>query len=47
MIKGYKIKIYPTKEQQEIIHKSFGCSRFIYNWCIDTIQKYYDENKKH
>lgn len=46
MIKGYKIKIYPTKEQQEIIHKSFGCSRFIYNWCIDTIQKYYDENKK-
>lgn len=31
MLKGMKFRIYPNKEQQHIIHKTFGCSRFIYN----------------
>lgn len=46
MIKGYRIKIFPKEEQKEIIHKSFGCSRFIYNWCIDEIQNNYNKTKK-
>ncbi|NLV76068.1 MAG: transposase, partial [Tissierellia bacterium] len=31
VIKGYKYRIYPTEEQKELINKTFGCSRFIYN----------------
>ncbi len=31
VIKGYKYRIYPTDEQKELINKTFGCSRFIYN----------------
>ena len=46
MIKGYRIKFFPNEEQKKIIHKSFGCTRFIYNWCIDRISENYNETKK-
>ncbi|RCW41561.1 MULTISPECIES: IS200/IS605 family element RNA-guided endonuclease TnpB [unclassified Halanaerobium] len=29
--KAYKFRIYPNQEQQELIDKTIGCSRFIYN----------------
>lgn len=35
IIKGYKIRLLPTLEQEIIIKKSIGVSRFIYNWCLD------------
>ena len=35
IIKGYKIRLLPTKEQETLIRKSIGVSRFIYNWCLD------------
>ena len=46
MIRGYRIKIFPNEEQRKMIHKSFGCTRFIYNWCIDRISENYNETKK-
>lgn len=46
MIRGYRIKIFPNEEQRKMIHKSFGCTRFIYNWCIDRISNHYNETKK-
>ena len=36
MIKGFKYRIYPTKEQAILIHKHIGCSRFIYNLALET-----------
>lgn len=30
-MKGYKYRIYPTKEQQEIIEKTFNCCRYVWN----------------
>ena len=33
--KAYKFRMYPTKEQVELIHKTFGCTRFVYNYCLD------------
>lgn len=30
-LKSYKTEIYPTKAQIELIHKTFGCTRYIYN----------------
>ena len=34
VIKGFKIRLNPTLEQEIIIKKSIGVSRFIYNWCL-------------
>ena len=31
MQKGVKFRICPNKEQQELINKTFGCCRFVYN----------------
>ena len=28
---SYKFRIYPNTEQQTLIQKTFGCSRFVYN----------------
>ena len=30
-MKGYKTEIYPTQAQIELIHKTFGCTRYVYN----------------
>lgn len=30
-MRAYKTEIYPTKAQIELIHKTFGCTRYIYN----------------
>lgn len=29
--KAYKYRIYPTKQQEELLSKFFGCTRFVYN----------------
>ena len=31
MLKAYKYRIYPNKEQEIQIAKTFGCCRFVYN----------------
>ena len=31
MLKAYKYRIYPNKEQERQISKTFGCCRFVYN----------------
>ena len=33
--RAYKFRMYPTKGQEVLIHKTFGCTRFIYNYCLD------------
>ncbi|WP_077358507.1 IS200/IS605 family element RNA-guided endonuclease TnpB [Virgibacillus halodenitrificans] len=32
--KAYKFRIYPTKKQMELINKTIGCSRFVYNYFV-------------
>lgn len=45
MYKSYKYRIYPNKKQQELIQKTFGCKRFVYNQCLAyKIEKYKNEN---
>ena len=46
MEKAFKYKIYPNKKQQELIQKTFGCSRFVYNYFLDIRIKEYEYNKK-
>lgn len=35
MYKTYKFRLYPNDNQKTLIHKTFGCSRFIYNYFLD------------
>ena len=38
MYKAYKFRIYPNEEQKIFINKTFGCSRYIYNYYLNKIQ---------
>lgn len=46
MEKAFKYRIYPNKKQQELIAKTFGCTRFVYNYFLDLRIKEYQSNKK-
>ncbi len=37
--KGYKFRIYPTKEQRMSIHKTLGCCRYIWNLALGAQKK--------
>ena len=44
--KAYKYRIYPNKQQEELIQKTFGCCRFVYNTYLAKRIKLYEESKK-
>lgn len=46
MEKAYKYRIYPNKNQKEIIAKTFGCCRFVYNTYLAKRIKAYEESKE-
>ena len=45
MLKAYKYRLYPNKQQIEQIQKTFGCCRFVYNQTLAHRKDLY-ENKK-
>lgn len=46
MLKAYKYRLYPNKEQEEYFAKCFGCVRFIYNRMLSDKIDYYKETKQ-
>ena len=46
MLKAYKYRIYPNKEQKEQIVKTFGCCRFVYNQTLAYRKESYEKEKK-
>jgi len=46
ILKGFKFRLYPTDEQQVLMEKHFGCSRFVYNLGLELKNKTYKETKK-
>lgn len=38
--RGYVFRMYPSEEQIKIIEKSFGCSRYIYNYFLSKNNNY-------
>ena len=46
MEKAYRYRIYPNKKQKEIISKTFGCCRFIYNKYLAKRIEMYKQNKE-
>lgn len=46
MEKAYKFRIYPNKQQEELIQKTFGCVRYVYNYYLDKRKTTYEEHKE-
>lgn len=44
MVKAYKYKIKPDKQQEELISKFFGCVRYIYNWGLNKKTSAYKDD---
>ena len=42
--KSYKYRIYPTKEQEILFAKHFGCARFVFNRFLNERQEEYLNN---
>ncbi len=47
MIKSVKIRLLPTEEQEILMFKSIGCSRFAYNWALNRSNKLYELGEKY
>jgi len=45
MLKAYKYRIYPNKEQEEFFAKTFGCCRFVWNKMLEEKLSAYAEKK--
>ena len=43
--KAFKFRIYPNEIQKELLAKTFGCCRLVFNYYLDKKQKLYEENK--
>lgn len=45
MFRAIKVKLYPNKQQEQVINKILGCYRFVYNHMLALKQQEYDDNK--
>ncbi len=46
MLDTLKVRIYPNKEQEKALAKSFGCSRFVWNYYLNKTNNQYQETGK-
>lgn len=47
MLRGYKIRIYPTKEQEALIKKHIDACRFIWNYMLEIQQQRHENNERY
>lgn len=45
MKRSYKIRLYPTHGQEQLMKEHIGACRFIWNWALEKQNKHYKENK--
>jgi len=46
MYKAFKYRLYPNKQQEELIAKHIGCSRWVYNYGLNRKITSYQQDKK-
>lgn len=46
MIKSYKVRLEPKKEQEEKFFQFAGCTRYVYNWCLAFQKERYENGEK-
>jgi hypothetical protein len=45
MFQSRKVRLKPNKAQSEFFRRNFGAARFIYNWGLEQLLQYWEENK--
>ena len=45
VIRAFKYRIYPNKEQKVLLEKHFGCVRFVCNWALGKKMEAYQKDK--
>lgn len=45
MFRAIKVRLYPNKQQEQVINKILGCYRFVYNHMLALKQQEYNDNK--
>lgn len=43
---SYRFRIYPTREQENLIQRTFGCCRFVYNYYLAKRSAAYNERRE-
>lgn len=46
-MRGYKIKLYPSESQKEILNEHINLFRYAYNWALNESIEFYKENKSY
>jgi putative transposase len=46
ILRAYKYRLYPNKQQEVLLLKHFGCVRWMYNYALDKKVKAYKQDKK-
>lgn len=46
ILRAYKYRLYPNKKQQELINKTIGCCRFVYNYYLSKKIELYKVEQK-
>ncbi len=41
--RGYKYRLYPNKYQEQLLIRTFGCCRYVYNYGLERKEKSYKE----
>lgn len=47
MIKAYRIRLYPTKEQESLMWQHIGACRYVWNWMLAKQEELYEQGEKH
>ncbi len=42
--RAYKYRFYPTDEQKNILARTFGCCRYVYNWALNVRANAYQQS---
>lgn len=42
----YKFRLYPNAQQIQLIQKTFGCTRFVYNYFLALRKQAWEERKE-
>lgn len=45
--RAYRFRFYPTAEQETILARTFGCTRYVYNWALrQRTDAYYERHER-
>ena len=44
--RAYRYRFYPTDEQRSILARTFGCTRYVYNWALRLKKATYQQKGK-